>query len=220
MTTSQLFHTGAHRQIERAILDLVNEQPDFLSARTAASPRSAGDAVQHLLSEQLRPLLGTHCSEYVPQFKRRGMGDLAFTDPQGLYYLVDVKTHRLDAELHMPNITSVDRLARFYERDSNYFIVLMVDYRLASTRLEAVDVHFVPVEFLSWDCLTIGALGIGQLQIAGGRRLQIDDRSTRRSWMLELCRKLLDFYPREIAKIEKRRQRFAQVEEAWRNRPE
>ncbi len=45
------------------------------------------------------------------------MADLAFQDQQGFYYVVDVKTHRTDTKFNMPNLTSVERLARFYEDD-------------------------------------------------------------------------------------------------------
>ena len=53
------------------------------------------------------------------------MADLAFEDLDGYYYIVDVKTHRLSTKFNMPNLTSVERLARFYEDDKNYFVVLM-----------------------------------------------------------------------------------------------
>jgi len=56
------------------------------------------------------------------------MADLAFTDKDGFYYVVDVKTHRLDTKFNMPNLTSVERLARFYEEDVNYFSLLKIDY--------------------------------------------------------------------------------------------
>lgn len=42
------------------------------------------------------------------------MADLAFTDKEGFYSVVDVKTHRADTKFNMPNLTSVERLARFY----------------------------------------------------------------------------------------------------------
>jgi hypothetical protein len=37
---------------------------------------------------------------------------------------VDVKTHREETAFNMPNLTSVDRLARFYEDDANFFVML------------------------------------------------------------------------------------------------
>src|SRR5229473_2761764 len=46
MRKSQLFSTGAYKEVEDSILSLLNSQADFLSNRTAASTRAAGDAIQ------------------------------------------------------------------------------------------------------------------------------------------------------------------------------
>ena len=87
------------------------------------------------------------------------MADLAFTDNEGFYTVVDVKTHREDTKLNMPNLTSVERLARFYESDSIIFCLILVRYAIQGTKVTATEVTFTPIEFLSWECLTVGALG-------------------------------------------------------------
>ncbi len=73
--------------------------------------------------------------------------------------MIDVKTHRTDTRFNMPNLTSVERLTRFYQDDKNYFVVLLVSYTVSGTALKVSGVRFVPIEFLMWECLTIGALG-------------------------------------------------------------
>jgi hypothetical protein len=115
----------------------------------------------------------------------------------------------------MPNLTSVERLAKFYEDDRNYFLLLLVSYRLETTRALISDVKFVPIEFLGWDCLTIGALGWGQIQIANSNFITINPEYSRRAWMIELCDVLLEFYPKEIAKIGRRISRFELVKQTW-----
>jgi hypothetical protein len=148
------------------------------------------------------------------------MADLAFTDHNGLYYVVDVKTHRLNTKFNMPNLTSVERLARFYEEEKNYFVVLMIAYDLKGTKIVVEHAHFVPIEFLDWECLTLGALGWGQLQIANSNNITIDDTSTRRSWMLKMCDELLEFYPKEIGKIGTRITYFERIKQNWLARPD
>ncbi|HMN28756.1 MAG TPA: hypothetical protein PKE45_11455, partial [Caldilineaceae bacterium] len=108
----------------------------------------------------------------------------------------------------MPNLTSVERLARFYEDDSNYFVVLMVRYSIKETRALFSEVMFVPIEFLDWRCLTLGALGWGQIQIANSNRILLNPHYSHREWMLELCDILLEFYPKEIAKVAERIRHF------------
>ena len=63
------------------------------------------------------------------------------------------------------------------------------------------DVVFQPIEFLGWDCLTIGALGWGQIQIANTNKITIRPGYSRKRWMIEFCERLATFYPKEIQKI-------------------
>lgn len=215
MTGSKLFSAADHGAVERAIVALINSQPEFLSSRTAGSPRAVGDAIQDIIAENFHAILGERCRDYSTDFARRAMADLAFNDAEGHYCVVDVKTHRLGTKFNMPNLTSVERLARFYEDDANYFVVLMVAYTVDGTRILAKEAHFVPIEFLSWDCLTVGALGWGQIQIANANVLHIIEGHSRKKWMIELCDTLLEFYPKEIGKIEERREHFRRVRQRW-----
>lgn len=220
MRKSQIFYTNKYKAIERAIVTLLNSQPDFLSTRTAVSTRAVGDAIQTILSEQFKSLLGDLCAEYSAEFARRAMADLAFTDRDGFYYVVDVKTHRLETEFNMPNLTSVERLARFYEDDKNYFVALIVKYAIEGTQVRVKRVHFLPIEFLAWDCLTIGALGWGQIQIANANVVNVNKGYSRKKWMIELCDVMLEFYPKEIGKIKDRIDYFKRVKQYWDKKPE
>jgi hypothetical protein len=220
MPKSRVFYTNAYKEIQEKIITLVNSQPEFLSARTSTSTRAAGDAIQSILSEHFQSVLGETCAEYSADFARRSMADLAFKDPDGFYYVVDVKTHRLDTHFNMPNLTSVERLSRFYEDDRNYFVVLMVKYGIAGTKVNVTEAHFVPIEFLSWECLTIGALGWGQVQIANANVIRLNEGYLRKKWMVELCDVMLEFYPKEIEKIGERTDYFRRLRESWQARPE
>ncbi len=115
----------------------------------------------------------------------------------------------------MPNLISVERLTRFYEDDRNYFTILMVDYTVKELLVIVSKVQFVPIEFLKWDCLTVGALGWGQIQIANAHHVQVNPENSRKKWMLELCETMLEFYPREVLKIGDRVTRFEQVRDRW-----
>jgi hypothetical protein len=218
MKKSEIFHTDKYLELQTKIAGFLNGQPDFLSARTIKSPRAVGDAIQDLLADNFDKILGDLSIKYSPVFARRAMADLAFTDKQGFYYVVDVKTHRLDTKFNMPNLTSVERLARFYQDDSNYFVVLSVDYEAQATKAMIKKALFVPVEFLSWECLTLGALGWGQIQIANSNRIDVIPRNSRRKWMLEMCDNLMEFYPREMEKINDRIAYFKKVREYWENK--
>ena len=213
---SQIFHTDAYKKIQGKVKSFLNAYPDFLSADTVSSTRATGDAIQHILAQNFESIIGESSKEYSAKFARRAMADLAFLDRGGLYCVADVKTHRLGTRFNMPNLTSVQRLARFYEDDKNYYTVLMVTYNVVSgLRIRVEKVHFVPVEFLSWDCLMIGALGWGQIQIANANRIIINHAYSRKKWMLELCDVLFEFYPREIEKLKDRIEYFRKIKREW-----
>lgn len=218
---SSLFETDEYVRLEERIRTFLNEHDEFLSLGTVNSPRAVGDAVQEVLSDHFETIVGPdRCRNYSARFARRAMADLAFEDPDGFYYVIDVKTHRLNTRFNMPNLTSVDRLARFYEDDKNYFVVLMATYAIDGLRAVIQRVRFVPIEFLAWDCLTIGALGWGQIQIANSNVLNIVPQQSRKRWMVEMCDLLMEFYPKEIAKINRRMERFETLKQDWLNRPD
>lgn len=217
---SRIFSTDKFRQIAEDTKVFLNGQQDFLSPSTAGSPRAVGDAIEGILGENFQAILRDECAEYSANFARRAMADIAFEDSDGLYYVVDVKTHRADTTFNMPNLTSVERLARFYEDDSNNFVLLLVKYSLEGIHTAISEVTFVPIEFLNWDCLTIGALGWGQIQIANSNHISVRPHYSRRTWMLELCDVMLEFYPKEIGKIGARIEYFERVRQHWQSKSE
>jgi hypothetical protein len=217
---SEIFYSDLREQIESRTMDFLNSQEEFLSTHTASSTRAVGDAIQNLLEASFDSILGNLSAKYSANFARRAMADLAFEDKQGFYYVVDVKTHRTDTKFNMPNLTSVERLARFYEDDKNYFVLLLVSYHVEETKALITGVKFIPIEFLGWDCLTIGALGWGQIQIANSNYVTVNADYSRRTWMIEMCDALLEFYPKEIAKIGKRISHFEKVKQHWLSKPE
>lgn len=213
---SRLLFGQARLDVERRIREFINEQEPFLSSRTIGSQRAVGDAIQSLLAEHLSELVGAdHCVNYTADFPRRSMADMAFEDNDGCHYFVDVKTHRLGTAFNMPNLTSVERLARFYSKDANFFVVLLVSYEVKESQVIAAAVTFAPIEFLDWGCLTIGALGWGQIQIANASSVIVNQSYPRKDWMLQMCERLLQFYPRELSKIEKRIEYFREVQGSW-----
>jgi len=198
------------------ILDLLNKRNDFASARLTNSPRAVGDTVQSILEDEFEKCMPAgSIKNYNSAFARRAMADFAFFDQYDNYYIVDNKTHNEDTSFNMPNLTSVERLARFYEDDCNYFTLLLVSYKNIDGKIHFTKCLFCPIEHLDWSCLTIGALGWGQIQIANSNHIVCNRSSTRKTWMLSLCDRLDIFYPKEISKINERIKRFKDVRDFW-----
>lgn len=214
--TSTFYKNGHYLSVAIQVKNYLNRQASFLSAETAKSPRAVGDALEIIIAESFSAFLGDFCREYSRDFARRAMADLAFLDSEEVYTAIDVKTHREDTSFNMPNLTSVERLSRFYESNNNVFALLMIRYKIEGLNVVVTEVKFAPIEFLDWSCLTIGALGWGQIQIKNSNRIEINDGYSRKEWMLQLCDLLIDnFYPGEILKIAKRKDRFESVKKNW-----
>lgn len=215
-----LFNNSLNQGIQTNVLKLLNAGGEALGLTPRSSPRSVGDSIQDYLSQNLQNILPKDLlDEYASEFSRRAMADVAFKDRGGNYYVVDIKTHCLSTKFNMPNLVSVERLSRFYEEPSNHFSIMYVAYELTDKGWLFSECKFVPIEYLDWSCLTIGALGWGQIQIANANIINITPQS-RRKWMLALCDVLMDFYPREIGKIENRVTHFQAIRERWLARAE
>lgn len=215
---ASFYYEGHSRRVAADVRDYINSAPDFLTETVAGSPRAVGDAIENLVAKEFESFLGEWCVEYSSDFARRAMADLAFSDKDGFYSVVDVKTHREDTRFYMPALTSVERLSRFYESDMNVFSILAVKYSVSGVKVTVSEVLFSPIEFLDWGCLTVGALGWGQIQLANSNDIRVTHGYSRRRWMLQLCEAMGEFYPREIDKIQTRIDRFESVRTYWESR--
>jgi len=82
---STLFYTNEYKKVEKKIKDFLNDQKGFLSPRTTSSTRATGDAIQELLADNFKSILGERAKEYSAVFARRAMADLAFTGKDDFY---------------------------------------------------------------------------------------------------------------------------------------
>lgn len=219
--TSPIFLDKNRRRINARLKIVLNQQEDYLSGSTAGSTRAAGDALQSLVGTSLRNILGNLSGDYSDVFARRAMADVTFKDSLGNYkdslgnyHVVDVKTHREDVSFSMPNLISVEWLCRFYEANDNFFDVLLISYLVEGNTVKVSSCDLFPIEWLDWGCLTIGALGWGQIQIANAKNVTIRPQ-LRRDWMLTFCDRILAFYPKEIVKVNKRIAYFEKAKAFW-----
>lgn len=216
MTINELLRQTSQRLLSR----LRENGRHVVTGSSLSSPRAVGDAVQDFLGASLPECFPDGVIDRVESgFERRSMADIAFYDRQGNYYVVDVKTHNRNTHFNMPNLISIQRLAKFYENDTNHFLILMVEYETSEAGVHYTDCHFVPIEHFSWKCLTIGALGWGQIQIANSNLLITDLSQNRRDWMLQLCDTVKAFYEAEIGKINIRSTWFGEVRRRWELHP-
>lgn len=218
MSEHLLCNRNIREEIQLGVKKIIEQYISSLDTKLLQSPRAFGDNIQDLVSDNFGTIAQSYIKEYSQNFARRAMADLAFTDKNDIYYVVDVKTHRTDAKFNMPNLTSVERLARFYQDSNNVFCLLKINYTFENVDISIGDILFVPIEHISWSCLTIGALGWGQIQIANANHVVLDSTISRKQWMLDFCDIMLSFYPKEMEKISDRMRYFQKVKTDWERR--
>lgn len=204
--------------VANKILEHLKEKAtEIVKGSSLSSPRAVGDAVQEYLAETGLPeVLQEYGISVNDEFGRRAMEDMAFKDACNNYYAVDVKTHNTETQFNMPNLISVKRLATFYKNDDrNNFCVLIISYNVTGGKLNYTDCHFKRIESFDWSCLTLGALGWGQIQIANANNLSFVEITSRKAWMLSMCDKLATFYDEEIGKIGERKLWFSNIKKYW-----
>lgn len=214
---NSIFYNDKYKKLEVEVFECLKKYDFDLSGNSLTSTRGVGDTIENVISQEFSNIISKtsiRCSDYSTDFARRAMADLAFTS-DNMYYMVDVKSHRTDTEFNMPNLTSVERLSRFYEDSRNYFVIFLVEYAIVDNTMNITRVRISPIEFLSWKCLTLGALGWGQIQIKNSNFVQLE-RCSRKKWMLNLCDILINsFYPKEANKIITRQEHFRAVQNFW-----
>ena len=91
---------------------------------------------------------------------RKSIGDFLLDDD--IQKPVNVKSNNVAKNNYSPNIISAKRLIKWLEQDENQLYFIFVNYKKTDKGVEVInDSGLVPVEQLSWDCLTIEAQGWG-----------------------------------------------------------
>jgi len=187
---SKIFYTDYYLQVEENIKKTINHYKRFLTPQVINSPRSVGEAVQEISTDNFQEAVKDVCVNFDKTQGRRSMADLKFTDKDGFEYYVDVKTHNVNTEFNMPNLSSIRRLYDLYRDPTKYLAILLVSYSTKSNQLEVDKVKFFPIEFLDWSCLNIGALGWGQIQIANSNNIVFTKDRNRETWMEEFKKRV------------------------------
>lgn len=188
------------------IKDMLNASLTFKQNNTAYTPRVVGDLVQ----EQITQFINTTSYKLTEtKITKRSMADVEFFDDEHNRLIVDIKTHCLDTEFNMPNLCSTKRLYETYKTSTNFFTLLFVSYKLNENNQPHFEsIWFLPIEKLDWDCLCIGALGNGQIQIKNSNNIVFNYTQTREEWLAGLKKHIQSFLEKEEKKILKLKKYF------------
>ena len=133
---------------------------------------------------------------------RKAIGDFMLADN----HAVNVKSNNVAKQNYSPNMISIKKMHKWVFEERKELSFIFVDYEEKVENLKILkETNLIPIEQISWDCLSIEAQGYGVIQKIGS--LKIIRNQTKR-----------DFYKGFLAAYEKYRQKENKKHEAFSRR--
>jgi len=195
-----------YHEIETYVFNRLVKEYEQKEFPVKTSPRIIGDAMQEWISDILDEFYDHNPQKFVHSDKlsRKAMADCIINDDGR--HVIDIKTHCKSAHKSSPNLVSIKRLYDFFKKDQkNYFDLMIVDYSLAGNRIYIDRVRFNPITLVSWECMNIVNIGIGQLQLKdAGCIIYREDPE----WWSKFMIGIQNFYQKQIVAIHKNMKYF------------
>ena len=131
---------------------------------------------------------------------RKAVGDFMLADN----HAVNVKSNNVAKQNYSPNMISIKKMHKWVFEDRNDLSFLFVDYEEDGHDLKILtEFELIPIENISWECLSIEAQGYGVIQKVGP--LKVIKRQTKR----DFYKGFLVAYAKYLAKERKKHENFA-----------
>jgi len=148
------------------------------------------NSIEKMIADQHGKTLGT----------RKAIGDFMLTDS----HAVNVKSNNVDKQNYSPNMISIKKMHEWVFEDRNDLSFVFVDYKQKAGKLEVLNISkLIPIEQLSWNCLSIEAQGYGVIQMCRTREIAPDQTKS------DFYRGFLAAYEKYIQKEKKKHESFA-----------
>jgi len=95
---------------------------------------------------------------------RKAIGDFMLSDD----HAVNVKSNNVAKQNYSPNIISIKKMHEWVFENRKELSFIFVDYEEEGDDLRVLnETELIPIEHISWDCLSIEAQGYGVIQKIG-----------------------------------------------------
>jgi len=133
---------------------------------------------------------------------RKAIGDFMLADN----HAVNVKSNNVAKQNYSPNMISIKKMHEWVFEQRNELSFIFVDYEEKGDNLKILnETDLIPIEKISWECLSIEAQGYGVIQKISPLKI-ISDQTKR------------DFYKGFLAAYEKYRKKENKKHEAFSRR--
>lgn len=134
---------------------------------------------------------------------RKAIGDFMLSDK----HAVNVKSNNVDKQNYSPNMISIKKMHVWVYEERKELSFLFIDYREHGAKFKILkETGPIPIERISWDCLTIEAQGYGVIQMSSS--LKIAPKQTKRDFYEGFLVAYNKYRQKELKKHEKFSKRF------------
>ena len=126
----------------------------------------------------------------------------------GVRYMLDPKSHNVDSEFSMPNLTSISKIKKLYRTPNEELLYVFVDYQIEGQTVLIKDIKVLFLWELDMSILGIGALGKGQLQIKNLNHDLVISTEGKEDWYDKLKVEVNKYLDKQIIKIAKQKKEW------------
>lgn len=115
-----------------------------------------------------------------PATTRKAIGDFMISSD----HAVNVKSNNVAKQNYSPNMISIKKMHAWVFEDRKDLSFIFVDYEQEGADIKILnETGLIPIEHISWSCLSIEAQGYGVIQLVGGHsKLAIDPTQTKKEF--------------------------------------
>lgn len=134
---------------------------------------------------------------------RKATGDFMMSET----HAVNIKSNNVDKQNYSPNMVSIRVMHKWVFENRCDLSFIFVDYRERNGNLEVIrETEPIPIEQISWDCLSIEAQGYGVIQMCRPRKIL--PQQTKRQFYKGFLRAYDTYLEKEKKKHENFKKKF------------
>lgn len=188
--------------IKQFIKELIEEKLQNFELIDGGQQRTVGDLIENKISEILYNSNNELISEKLAPRSKKSIEDVTLVS-NGVTYYIDPKTHDINSDFSMPNLTSIAKIKKLFSSENKDLIYVFVSYSLDNNIIIIDSVKVFFIWELDISILGVGALGKGQLQIKNANKELIFTNKGKLEWYSDFRGLVQEFLKKQINKINK-----------------
>ena len=190
--------------MKQVILQQVTENLVDFPIDPGSEQRSVGDLIEYQVKRILMNLTNNNLvKECLEPRSKKSIEDVTIMSVDGTTNYVDTKTHDVNSQFSMPNLTSVEKIRKLIQDDSKTLMYVFVSYLKQENMVHIQKIEVKYIWEIDFSVLRIGSLGKGQLQISDMNKELVFTDEGKHSWYEKLKTMVKEYHQDRISQIEK-----------------